>query len=270
MLLVQQVTKHEILLVIYFIVVVIVLVILFIVFFFTFQKRKNKLLIQQAVDKQRFQQVLIESQNEIQEETLKNVGMELHDNVGQLLSVAKMQLNMGVNTLEKEKRSVFKEALETVKQSLTEVRGLSKAVNGEVLATWTLPEVIQLEIDRINRFSQTKSQLFVSGNPFFVGKKEKIIIFRIVQESCSNVIKHAQANHLTINVSYQKETLTIIIEDDGIGFEETVKGGSGLINMKTRATLIDAQFAMKSIPQKGTQITVTYTIPNESTKSSHS
>ncbi|WP_299765756.1 ATP-binding protein [uncultured Dokdonia sp.] len=268
---VQQISKHEVLLVVYFIIVVVVLVFLFILFFYTFQRRKNKLLIEKVVAQKEYESALVQVENEIQEATLKNVGMELHDNVGQLLSVAKMQLRSGLMLLPEDKKETFTEALETVDLSLIEVRQLSKTVNGEVLANMDLQDAIQVEIDRINRFSHTNSTLTVSGDPIFVGEREKIIIFRIVQECCSNVIKHADAEHLVIDISYKEEHLHIFIKDDGIGYNtQNNKLGSGLINMQRRAEMIHAQLVAHSKQGHGTEITLTYQPPlHETAQSSH-
>jgi len=259
MLLVQQITKQEVLIVAYFIIVVVVLVFLFILFFYTFQRRKNKFLIDKVVAQKEFESTLVQAENEIQEATLKNVGMELHDNVGQLLSVAKMQLRSGLTHLKEDKKEAFNEALETVDLSLTEVRQLSKIVNGEVLANLDLSEAIQVEIDRLNRFSHTDAHFSVSGEPIFVDKKEKIIIFRIVQECCSNVIKHAEAQQLDITITYEKEHLHIVIKDDGIGYDtNNNKLGSGLINMQRRAEMIHARLHAHSKKGEGTEVTLTY------------
>ena len=259
MLLVQQISKHEILLIIYFIIVVAVLAFLFILFFYTFQRRKNKFLVEKVVAQKEFESTLVQAENEIQEATLKNVGMELHDNVGQLLSVAKMQLRSGLSKLDEDKKEAFNEALETVDLSLTEVRQLSKIVNGEVLANLDLSEAIQVEIDRLNRFSHTDAHFSVTGETIFIGEKEKIIIFRIVQECCSNVIKHAEAQRLDIAITYEKEHLHIVIKDDGIGYDiSNNKLGSGLINMQRRAEMIHAKLSVHSKKGQGTEITLTY------------
>ncbi|MFC4635637.1 sensor histidine kinase [Dokdonia ponticola] len=262
MLLVQQISKHEVLLVAYFIIVVVVLVVLFILFFYTFQRRKNKLLIEKVVAQKEFESTLIQAENEIQEATLKNVGMELHDNVGQLLSVAKMQLRSGLSQLEDDKKEAFAEALETVNLSLTEVRQLSKIVNGEVLANLDLQDAIQVEIDRLNRFSHTNATFSLNGSPIFIEEKEKIIIFRIVQECCSNVIKHADAQNLDIRIFYEEASLQIMIKDDGVGYDtHTNTSGSGLINMQRRAEMIKAQLVAHSKQGQGTEITLTYQPP---------
>ena len=87
-------SKEEILLIIYFVIVILLLTAFVIVFFVVYQRRKNKMLLEQFEAKQRFEREISQSRLEMQEQTLKNVGWELHDNIGQLLSVAKLQLNI--------------------------------------------------------------------------------------------------------------------------------------------------------------------------------
>lgn len=264
MLLVQQISKSEVLLGVYFIVVIVVLVVLFILFFYTFQKRKNQLLISQAVREQEFEKALAESEHEIKEETLKNIGMELHDNVGQLLSVAKMQINMGLGTLEEAQKEPFEDARDTVGKSLTEIRSLSKVINGEVMAQWRLYDAIEEEVKRLNKSGVISVTYTILGVVFPILQKEKIIIFRIIQECCSNVVKHANATELEIVVQYSDNRIQISIRDNGVGFDvrQAVKG-SGLINMQSRAKLIAADLTFDSIVRKGTTITLIYSPNNE-------
>ena len=77
------------------------------------------MLMAHAVREQEYERALAESEHEIKEQTLKNIGMELHDNVGQLLSVAKMQINMGLSTLEESQKEPFEDAKDTVSKSLS-------------------------------------------------------------------------------------------------------------------------------------------------------
>ena len=86
--------KDQILLIIYFVIVIFVLVTFVVVFFIAFLKRKNKFLMERLEAEKKFEKELTDAQLEIQEQTLKNIAWELHDNVGQLLSVANIQLNM--------------------------------------------------------------------------------------------------------------------------------------------------------------------------------
>src|SRR5690606_40401495 len=86
--------REEIILIGYIISVLLIIAVFVITFFYVFQRRKNKLIIERIEQKRRFEQEIANVQIEIQEETLKNVSWELHDNIGQLLSVANIQLNM--------------------------------------------------------------------------------------------------------------------------------------------------------------------------------
>ena len=264
MLLVQQISKHQVLLGVYFIVVILFLVSVFVIFFYTFQKRKNTLLLTQLKREQEFQKALAQSAHEIKEQTLKNIGMELHDNVGQLLSVAKMQINMGLNQLDPQHKEVFQDARETVGQSLTEIRSLSKVINGEVMAQWRLFEAVEEEVKRLQKSGIVKVNFSTKGKVFPVANTEKIIIFRIIQECCSNVVKHAQASELDIQITYQPEEINIYIKDDGIGFDPDQKAkGSGMINMKNRAHLIHAELTFDSKLQQGTTIHLKYPLNHD-------
>ncbi|MGB8373686.1 MAG: histidine kinase, partial [Salegentibacter sp.] len=112
--------REELLLLIYFIVVIVLLTAFAIIFFITFQKRKNKLLIEKYEAQKQYEEEIIRSRLEIQEQTLKNVGWELHDNIGQLLSVANLQLNILARTPAESSPGSIHELKEIVGSSLQE------------------------------------------------------------------------------------------------------------------------------------------------------
>ena len=120
-------TAAERYLLIYMIGVLVIVTTLVILFFIVFQKRKNKLLLDRIKQKQAFEVELSNAQTEIQEQTLKNIGWELHDNVGQLLAAASMQMNILKTQIGEDVKENFTEAASTVKQSLKEVRMLSRS-----------------------------------------------------------------------------------------------------------------------------------------------
>lgn len=222
------------------------------------------MLLAQAVREQEFEKALAESEHEIKEQTLKNIGMELHDNVGQLLSVAKMQINMGLGLLEEPQKEPFEDARETVGKSLSEIRSLSKVINGEVMAQWRLYDAIEEEVKRLNKSGIISVTYTVLGTVFPILQKEKIIIFRIIQECCSNVVKHAEATELELTANYTDNRLKISIHDNGVGFDlDRAAKGSGLINMQSRAKLINAELAFQSNSKEGTTITLIYSPNNE-------
>lgn len=233
--------------------IIIFITIALIILFSVFQKRKNLLLQQKKEDKKKFEKEIAETQIEIREETLRNISWELHDNIGQLLTLAKIQLqNATPNNLH--------EVSETITKGLTEVRSLSKLINPEAIKNIDLMEAIELEIDRFNRMNFLKASLQVSGEKQKINKKSSIIIFRILQEFFSNTIKHSKAKKLDIKVLFDKNVLDITVSDDGIGFipVNNKNSGIGIKNIKTRAKLIGAKAIFKSELNQGTSLNITY------------
>ncbi|WP_369995409.1 sensor histidine kinase [Winogradskyella sp.] len=245
---------------IYSIAVMLIISITVVVFFIVFQKRKNQLLIDKLKQQQEFEEELSKTQQEIQEETLKHVGRELHDNVGQLLSFATMQMNVAAKVVKEEVKSKVDNASEALKESLAEVRALSKSLNSDVISKLGFEASIKNEIERLNKSGLIKANLVIDGEKAnFKNKKDEIIFFRILQEFFSNTLKYAEAQHLNINISYKSNELLINIKDDGIGFDmENVAQGSGLTNMKKRAELINVAYKLESQKGNGTVLQLNY------------
>ncbi len=234
--------------------IVIVFIIFFIVILFSvFQRRKNKLLQEQKDTKERFESEIAETQIEIREETLRNISWELHDNIGQLLTLAKIQLQSATP-------ENIGEVSETITKSLSELRSLSKLINPEAIKNIQLQEALQLEIDRFNRLNFIESSLNITGKEQKVNEKSSIIIFRILQEFFSNTIKHSKASKLDVELQYTENELQITAQDNGVGFvkEETSHKGIGLQNIENRAKLIGAKVAFQSIPEQGTKLVINY------------
>ncbi len=227
-----------------------------VVLFSVFMKRKNTLLLEKEQAKKRFEKEIAETQIEIREETLRNISWELHDNIGQLLTLAKIQTqNCGGS------QEALDEAAATIGKGLTEIRALSKLINPEALKNMSLPEALDLELERFNRMAYLKPSLKISGTPITIDKKIQTIIFRILQELFTNTIKHSKATNLDVLIVYKNDTLHVTIKDNGIGFDYKTareKNGLGLTNIETRAQLIGATIVCDSKISSGTVITLTY------------
>lgn len=254
-------TAAERYLLIYMLFVLIAITSLVILFFIVFQKRKNKLLIDKIKQKQAFEKELSNAQTEIQEQTLKNIGWELHDNVGQLLAAASMQLNILKTKLDNDDvLNSFKDASDTVKESLKEVRMLSRSLNNEVILNIGFEKSISNELDRLKKMKFASAELNVKGDIVeFDNKKHEIIIFRILQEFFSNTVKYSEAKNLSVILDYQENHLKIIAKDDGVGFDmTTVNKGAGLLNMQSRAELINMEYQLISQPGDGVTLELLY------------
>lgn len=230
-------TASERYLLVYMIMVLIIITSLVIVFFVVFQKRKNKLLLDRIKQQQAFEEEIAQAQTETQEQTLKNIGWELHDNIGQLLSFASMQLSILKMQVTDDVKDKFKDTSDALKDSLAEVRQLSKTLNNEVVLNIGFEKSITNELNRLKKMKFTSAELKIIGDKIdFVNRKHEIIIFRILQEFLSNSVKYSEAKNLNITLNYQPKNLIITATDDGKGFDiDTVEKGSGLINMKSRA-----------------------------------
>ncbi|KJD34221.1 histidine kinase [Tamlana sedimentorum] len=253
-------TASERYLLIYMIAVLVIITSLVIVFFVVFQKRKNKLLLDKIKQQQEFEQEIAQAQTETQEQTLKNIGWELHDNVGQLLSFASMQLSILKMQVQDDVKDKFKDTTEALSQSLHEVRQLSRTLNNEVVLNIGFEKSINNELKRLKKMKFASAELKVVGKKVeFENRKHEIIIFRILQEFLSNSVKYSEAENLKITLNYKSDYLIIDAEDDGIGFDiKTVKKGAGLLNMKSRANLVNASLDIASQPNEGVKMVINY------------
>ena len=148
----------------------VVMVFLFIIF----QKKKNVLLMQQIEAARQYEKEIIESQIEIREQTLRNISWELHDNIGQLLTLAKIQLQSV-----KDNPHHIVDVNDNLTTIINEVRSLSKSINPDYIRKINLSEAVQIEIDRFNKLNYIKASLTTKGEIFQLDKKSEIIIFRI-------------------------------------------------------------------------------------------
>jgi len=245
---------------VYMIAVLVIITALVIIFFIVFQKRKNKLLLDRIKQQREFEEEMLKAQTEAQEQTLKNIGWELHDNVGQLLSFASMQLSILKMQVAGDVKDKFKDTTEALSNGLKEVRALSKTLNNDVILNIGFEKSITNELNRLKRMKFTSAELKIIGDKVdFKDRNHEIIVFRILQEFLSNSVKYSEAKNLNITLNYLPNEILITAKDDGKGFDtKTVEKGSGLINMTSRAELIGANLELKSQPNVGVELVLHY------------
>jgi hypothetical protein len=239
-------------------VILLILCFTVVTFFLYFQKKKIAYILNQKETQQRFEEEISKSKMEIQEQALQNISWEIHDNVGQLLSVAKLQLNMLQMRVPESTQNSIQETGDIIGKSLEELRGLAKALNPETIKNKGLLESIAFEVERFNRLNIIEASLIIVHEAYNLSNEKEIIVFRILQEFCNNSLKYAKAKNLTITFTFLTERLEIIAEDNGIGFDITtvsgVNTGIGLLNMKSRGNLIGATINIESAVNKGTKL----------------
>ncbi|MGO4911108.1 sensor histidine kinase [Leeuwenhoekiella sp. W20_SRS_FM14] len=239
--------------------VLLTLFILVIILFTLFQKRKIKLITERNKAELQYLEEVARTQLEIQEMTLKNVSWELHDNIGQLLSVANLELNVLLKKQEPEETAIVSEIQSLVAKSLQEIRELSRSLNKEVINQLGIIKSTENELTRLEKLGILKTSLEVTGECWDLPQDDNLILFRIIQEFTTNVIKHAKADSLKFIFKYLPSELHVQASDNGVGFD-LAEGhtSSGLINMKSRAALLNAHFDLFSEKGSGTILNIRY------------
>jgi two-component system, NarL family, sensor kinase len=236
------------------------LLITFIVNFVVVYRRKQfKNYMEQEILKTEMQKELLKAQMEIQEQTFSFISQEIHDNVGQVLSLAKVQLSLVEQRGEIQEKD-FEEIKANIGKAITDLRDIAKGLNSDRIQYVDFNQAVEQELNRVNRIGIVNTSLVVHGTPQTISQQAKLILFRIVQESLQNVIKHSRAKNVLLLFQYGKDMFELSIQDDGIGFQPSTipdQNGLGLSNIVNRANFLGGHAEIKSNPGSGTTIKLT-------------
>ena len=226
-------------------------------FLLSYQRKKfgyHKELIQL---RQQFDRAILQAHLEIQENTLNNVSQEIHDNVGQLLSLAKVQLNImdESNTMDK---SMLNDVKESIGNAMTDLRDIAKSLSGKRMQQMGIVQAIRQDIERINKSGVLLLRLNVTGELDKLNEQKQLILFRIVQEALQNIIKHAEATEVEIIIVSESNFFELSINDNGKGFivEQNQFTGMGLQNIINRANLIGGEAIIMSAINEGCKVKI--------------
>lgn len=203
---------------------------------------------------------ILKSQLEIQEDIFYKISREIHDNISLGLTLSKLQINNYIES-DQPNKDLLTSSVNLITKSLVDLNDISKSLDANQLFAHGLIAVLEAEIDVISKSKLVDVEFNVIGDPIFLASEKELIIFRIFQEACNNILKHAKASTITIDIVYEINHVELKISDDGIGFniEETQKSKeirkmSGLKNIYQRAEIIGAETNIYSTPNIGTTI----------------
>jgi signal transduction histidine kinase len=206
-----------------------------------------------------FAQTLLQSQLEIQEQTLRHISHELHDNLGQVASLIKINLT----TLQLDDATKATEKIEITKdltrQLIADLKSLSVSLGADRIAQTGLAKALETEVDRLNKTGQFTATLAQVGQLPTIENDKAVILFRMAQEVLNNMVKHSGAKQIALLLKASGNLFTLAFSDDGVGFdidEKKNSGGAGLQNLQNRAKLINAQLNIHSTPGNGTSVTI--------------
>ncbi len=199
---------------------------------------------------------LLQIKFEIQEYSIRHASREINDNIGQLLSSAKMLMGIGFMELSAVPDSLAT-AEQTIGKAIQDLRSLSKSLNKKLLGEFDLVDSLEAELELLNIAGNKKIQLISEYKTLPLQPEEQVILFGIIQEVLLNAIKHA-AKNIVIRINSINDCLELSIEDDGKGFdvEELKTGRPGLRNIEYRVQLLNGRIEWKSKENNRTEIRI--------------
>lgn len=228
----------------------------------------NRERIEKSVKEHQFRSSLI---LQGQEEERKRISQELHDGVGQMMSALKMMLESILPTSSPMKTRL-KDAKGLTKSIIQEVRRVSFNLTPSSLDDFGLVPAVRKFCEEIN--GVTNSEITFTNETRFINRLDSAIetnLYRIVQEAVNNAIKYARASQIQVVFHHNMNSLQIVIEDNGRGFDVNSleqsghfeKAGHGIFNMKERTAYVGGNFQLVSEHEKGTKIYITLALNND-------
>ena len=194
-----------------------------------------------------------------QEQERADIGYELHDNVGQILSTARLYLDIA-KTNEEGRLDLMARSAESIGHAVSEIRRMSRSLVPGSITDLGLVASIEDLLQNLKMSGSIDVAFQYSGDiEETVTDKRKLMLFRIVQEQVNNVIRHANAGMLTVELVADAEYVSLLIQDDGRGFDQEkikTKKGIGLHNIANRAELFNGTVQMVTEPGRGCKLKV--------------
>ena len=214
---------------------------------------EKELALQQKLKQQQITEVVLGAQ----ERERFELGQELHDNINQILATSKLYLDVAIE--EKEPRmELLAKSRKNISVAIEEIRKLTKDLIAPSLNDLGLAQSIKELIRSIQSVGKMKIRLNISGlAEEELLPEQKINIYRIIQEQLNNILKHAQAGTVVIELNKVKEQVRLRLADDGKGFDPRMRRkGVGISNIISRAELYNGKVEIESAPGKGCQLVV--------------
>jgi signal transduction histidine kinase len=199
----------------------------------------------------------------VREEERKYIAREVHDELGQLASALKIDIDwLGIKIpgLDDIGKMRIDHANKTIQVLISSIRKIASSLRPSVLDDFGLNAAIEWQCREFQRLNSIQCIFKADFDDDNLPKEMKIELFRIAQESLTNVMRHSKASQVNVALTENDENIYLQITDDGKGFDTKVKKGTlGLMGLRERAVSIDGELRIESEPGKGT--TVLATIP---------
>lgn len=232
-------------------------------FLFLYQKKRFRHQQELLELREAFNQTLLQSKLEIQEQTLDHISKELHANFSHLVSLININLAEILPQSSQDMKESILETKSLAKQLLIELKTLSASLNTDHIMHIGFLKALDNELSRLIKTKRMQVSFARSGNELRLRPEHEIILFRLCQEVLNNVVKYAKASVVTVTLTGDANLYELVIADNGIGFnlqqaelQSAEKESTGLLNIKKRARLIDAEVNIDSEEGKGTAVQI--------------
>jgi PAS domain S-box-containing protein len=212
-----------------------------------------------AEERKEKQQQITSAAITAQEKERTFLGEELHDNINPLLATVQLYMDCAIRSAE-QRIDLIKDSKRFINTAIEEIRTISNSLIPKPFHQVALKDAISDVCKNINKASSLQ---FVADwddlDETILSDKMKLTIFRIVQEQLTNIIKHAKAKEVIIEIYHHQGFIKLNIKDDGIGFDSKARrSGVGLQNITSRAELLDGEVIINSAPGKGCVLQVIF------------
>jgi len=227
----------------------------FIIYFLFLYKRKQ---VEYKWEREQAKQLLLKTEIEIKEQTLSYISRELHDNLGQVASLIK--INLGMVNLSEDNSDFYKikDSRGLIKNLILDIKSLSTTLKGENLQRFGLVEMIKKDLQRLEKISKIQVDLVCENKLPELSSEIQVFLYRMTQEIFNNILQHSGATEAKLFISVSNNiNIEFKFIDNGVGFDMNKnKAGNGLINLEERCKFINATLLIDSVVGKGTKIKI--------------
>jgi two-component system sensor histidine kinase UhpB len=201
---------------------------------------------------------------QVQEDERQHLARELHDEFGQTLATIALHLYAARKSVGDAARLELDECVELLKQAGDQVRDLAHQLRPTMLNPLDLTATLQALAEHHRQRTGLDVQFTANASHLALSQQIVVACFRLAQEALTNVLRHAKANHVWIEVIQSETTLELAIRDDGVGFDARIqdeiasRGCLGLLGMAERARLLGGELQVESQPGHGTRISALF------------
>ncbi len=232
-------------------------------FVFLYQRKRYRHRQEVIQLQETFTREMLHSKTEIQEQTLQHIAAEIHDNFNPTLSVINLNLAGVLPEVKEPVKETISDTKILVKQLMAEMKALSGSLNTDQISRIGFSKALEKYAERLRKTGFYTITFTKTGDEYRLPPNKEIILLRMCQEILNNIVRHAEAKNISIELCYGSKIYSVKISDDGKGFDPEIlntdpqkQDSTGIRSLRSRALVIEADLSVTSQPYQGTTIII--------------